>query len=177
LADDVAKCRDHAESKAISALSNAHTTLISKVNTIKTTNTTLLTTLSTQSSALLLPLPDTEISTTTGIGEQIESFRARLAAAEKELERLWGKWDEAQGEIEKLGEEGAGVMKGWEEEVRERIAEMEGEVQEAGREAVKAVGEAEKVSFLYFVLVVLVVLAMERGRGGNRVLADDVVGD
>ncbi|OBT46614.1 hypothetical protein VE00_01839 [Pseudogymnoascus sp. WSF 3629] len=144
--DDVAKCRDHAESKAITALSNAHTHLLSKVNTIKTTNTTLLTTLSTQSSALLLPLDSTDISATTttgGVGVQIENFRARLAAAEKELERLWGKWDEAQGEIEKLGE-GGGVMKGWEEEVKERIAEMEREVGEAGREAVKAVGEAEK---------------------------------
>ncbi|OBT94836.1 hypothetical protein VE01_06379 [Pseudogymnoascus verrucosus] len=147
--DDVAKCRESAQSNAVAALATAHTDLLTKVGAVKTTNTTLLSTLQTQFSALLLPLNDTEIATTgnatRGVSEQIESFRAQLAAGERELKRLWGLWDEAQGEIEKLGREGGGgVMKGWEEEVRDRIGGMEREVEEAGREAVRGMGEAEK---------------------------------
>lgn len=84
----------------------------------------------------------------TGLGRQIETFRADLLKGKKELDRLWKLWREAQGEIEKEGEGGyRDVLKGWEEEVRERIAEMERDVQEAGREAVRGVGEAEKVSW------------------------------
>ncbi|ELR08647.1 hypothetical protein VC83_03877 [Pseudogymnoascus destructans] len=147
--DDVAKCRDSAESNAAVALSDAHAKLVAKVDKIKSSNTTTLSTLQTQSEALLAPLEETEVDTaTTGnaeVGKQIEMFRAQLAAGEKELKHLWELWDEAQGEIEKLGREGAGdMLKGWEEEVRERIGEMEEEAGEAGREAVKAMGEAEK---------------------------------
>lgn len=152
----MAHCLAAAELRAIASLSAAHTELLSRVEVIKDSNTTTLSTLHTQSEALLAPLHDTEVSvstattataTTTTIGEQIETFRADLLRGEKELERLWGLWDEAQKEIEELGGGKEGdVRRGWEEEVRERIAEMEGYVAEAGREAVRAMGEAEKVS-------------------------------
>ncbi|OBT75868.1 hypothetical protein VF21_04416 [Pseudogymnoascus sp. 05NY08] len=143
--DDVANCRDSAESNAVAALAGAHADLVARVGEVKNSNTTLLSTLQTQSEALLAPLEETEASKGAGyIGQQIETFRAQLSAGEKELERLWTLWDEAQGEIEKLGGEGGDVSKGWEEEVRERIGEMEGEVGEAGREAVRGMGEAEK---------------------------------
>ncbi|OBT89788.1 hypothetical protein VE02_00875 [Pseudogymnoascus sp. 03VT05] len=105
--DDVANCRDSVESSAVAALADAHAKLVNKVGEIKTTNTTLLSTLQTQSEALLAPLEETEASMgVVDIGQQIETFRAQLAAAEKELERLWTLWNEAQGEIEKLTEEG-----------------------------------------------------------------------
>ncbi|KFZ10468.1 hypothetical protein V501_05181, partial [Pseudogymnoascus sp. VKM F-4519 (FW-2642)] len=111
--DDVAKCRESAQSNAAAALADAQAELVAKIGVVKTSNTTLLTTLQTQFSALLLPLDNTELDITTtgnaaGVREQIESFRAQLAAGERELKRLWALWDEAQGEIEKMGGEGGG---------------------------------------------------------------------
>ena len=156
--DDLSNCLASAESRATSSLADAHAELLVWVDAIKNTNSTTLSTLQTQSDALLAPLDYSEIDSTTttnhgenkdtALGRQIETFRADLSRREKELTRLWNLWNEAQEEIEKEGEGGyRDVLKGWEGEVRERIAEMEWEVQEAGREAVRGVGDAEKVSW------------------------------
>lgn len=153
--DDLSQCLASAESRATSSLADAHADLLARVDIVKNTNSTTLSTLQTQSSAVLAPLDEPEIdsitattTTKTGVAEQIETFRADLLRGEKELARLWGLWSEAQEEIEKEGEGGyKDVLKGWQGEVRERIVEMERDVQEAGREAVRGVGEAEKVSW------------------------------
>ncbi|OBT65292.1 hypothetical protein VE03_04555 [Pseudogymnoascus sp. 23342-1-I1] len=156
--DDVASCLASAESRATTSLSDAHAELLARVGAVKDTNTTTLHTLQTQSDALLAPLDAPEVddtipttttttatTTKTILSEQIATFRADLLKREKELEKLWKLRDEAQGEIEKLGEGGYGdVLGGWEGEVRERIVVMEGEVEEAGREAVRGVEGMEK---------------------------------
>ncbi|KAL5345902.1 hypothetical protein ACLOAV_008932 [Pseudogymnoascus australis] len=153
--NDIARCLASAEAKATSSLSTAHAALQARVDTVKDANAGTLSTLQTQYLALLAPLDDNDPETTTtataitattgtGIAQQIEIFRADLLRGERELERLWRVWGEAQGEIEGMGEGGGDVRKGWERVVRERIGEMEGEVMEAGREAVRGLGEMEK---------------------------------
>ncbi|KFZ04527.1 hypothetical protein V502_10082, partial [Pseudogymnoascus sp. VKM F-4520 (FW-2644)] len=114
--DDLSHCLASAESRATSSLADAHAGLLARVEVVKNTNSTTLSTLQTQSSAVLAPLDGPEIdgATTTnpgenkdtGLGRQIETFRADLLRGERELERLWGLWSEAQGEIEKEGEGG-----------------------------------------------------------------------
>lgn len=147
-------CLASAESRATSSLSDAHASLLARVGKVKDSNTTLISTLQAQCSAALAPLNGTEVDgAATGkelvkLGQHIETFRAQLAGGETELKRLWGLWSEAQEEIEKVGKGGYNdELKGWEGEVRERVAEMKREVGEAGREAVRGVGEAEKVSW------------------------------
>lgn len=142
----------------MASLTDAYAGLVARVEVVKNSNSSTLSTLQTQSDALLAPLDGPGIdgaitassgeNKDTGPGRQIETFRAHLLRGEKELDRLWKLWSEAQEEIEKEGEGGyKEVLKGWEDEVREKVADMEREVQKAGREAVRGVGEAEKVSW------------------------------
>lgn len=146
-----------ASSRASSSLSGAHAGLLARVGIIKNSNSTLLSTLQTQAGAALAPLDNqaTDEQTTEVAGElahQLTTFRASLLATEEKLAHLWTLWTSAQEEIETIGEEVRGtveggykhVLAGWEAEVREKVAEMEGEVRQAGHEAVKRMGEAEK---------------------------------
>ncbi|KFY34718.1 hypothetical protein V495_08119, partial [Pseudogymnoascus sp. VKM F-4514 (FW-929)] len=155
--DDMTAVLASASSRASSSLSGAHAGLLARVGIIKNSNSTLLSTLQTQSGAALAPLDvqTTDEQTTEVAGDlahQLTTFRTSLLAAEEKLTHLWTLWTSAQEEIEAIGEEVRGtveggykhVLAGWEDEVREKVAEMEGEVKLAGEEAVKRMGEAEK---------------------------------
>ncbi|KFX93164.1 hypothetical protein V490_04974, partial [Pseudogymnoascus sp. VKM F-3557] len=160
--DDMTAVLASASSRASSSLFGAHAGLLARVGVIKDSNSTLLSTLKTQSVAALAPLDaqPTNEQTTDGtssaaareLAHQLTTFRTSLLATEEKLTHLWSLWTTAQEEIEAIGEEVHGsveggykhVLAGWEAEVREKVGEMEGEVKQAGHEAVKRMGDAEK---------------------------------